>query len=515
MNCPACQSPNAANAVFCAHCGARIAPLAPPFQATPSFAAAGATAYTAPIPGLNASGWMHRLVGITLSPKTEWPQIAAEPPSPAQTMLGCVLPLAAIQALLSLVHMAVIGVSVPFGDAVRMPLGSSLAAAAVGFVVAVIAVFVCAFIVNAWAPFFNGRRSLGEALKVAAYAGVPAWLGAFFGVFGMLGTLIGLLAALYAIYVLYLGLPVVMRSARERAFGYTVAVILSGMLVGLVIGALGAAVGGIGFARPGDRALAQSSDAQAAAGVGNMLGGLLGTDSQGKAALGQAVDNLARAGRQMESQSTAAVPAAVDVTARQAGQDATAATSSRPVANDVAATDAANAGAAVGGLLTALGGALGGNQRVAPVDFRTLSSLLPTSLDGLPRGATEGANKEAMGVHGSSASATYGNGRTGTIHLEISDVSGLSGLIGLADSLQRTSDAQSSAGFERDTSIRGFAAHEKYTHASKHGEVQVIVAKRFAVNADGDGVEMAALEQAVGQVDLAKLASMQHAGAQK
>ena len=163
------------------------------------------------------------------------------------------VPLAAIQAVLSFVHMAVIGVSGPFAGSVRMPMASSLTAAVMGFVFALIGVFIFALaIVNAWAGFFNGRRSLGEALKVAAYAGVPALAGALLGILP-LGTLLGLLAALYAIYVLYLGLPIVMQAPKERAVGYTVAVILSGIVLGIVLGALGAAVGGFnrfGMMRP-------------------------------------------------------------------------------------------------------------------------------------------------------------------------------------------------------------------------------------------------------------------------
>ena len=56
--------------------------------------------------------------------------------------------------------------------------------------------------------------------------------------------------------------------------------------------------------------------------------------------------------------------------------------------------------------------------------------------------------------------------------------------------------------------------HEKYSNAGQHGELQVIVAKRFAVDVEGSGVDMAALEQALGQVDLGRLESMKGAGAQ-
>ncbi|MEO8755806.1 MAG: YIP1 family protein, partial [Casimicrobiaceae bacterium] len=500
MDCPVCHAANLDAASFCSRCGSRIelaptaatvapaarapapAPPRAPGMAGPGaqgLAFAGATAGPAPIgetastAAIDPAALFQRLLRITLQPKAEWPVIAAEPPSLARVVVGCVLPLAAIQSLLTFVHMAVIGVSVPFAGNVRMPVGSSLTSAVMGFVFAFIGLLVFALIVNAWAPFFGGRRHLGEAFKVAAYAGVPAWFGAFFGVLGMLGTLIGLLAGLYAIYVLYLGLPVVMRSARERAVGYTVAVILTGMLLGLVIGGLFAAVG---FGTHGfGHSSAEARAEEGAAMTGSVIGGLLGTDDKGKAALGAAIGNLARAGAQMDKDQHANAPVATAPTPAEAaaraerdatqagnalggllgtdaqgrsalgaalgnlsraGQQAEGGGTAPATAGAGAApgVDPANTGAAVGGLLAALGGALGGSQRVTPIDFRNLAAMLPASLNGLPRGAVEGANKQAMGVHGSSTSATYGTG-PGRIHLEIADISGVSGLIGLADSL--------------------------------------------------------------------------------
>ncbi len=534
---------------------ATLPPDAPAF----AYAAPGASAAAMPRVGADTSGLIQRILNITLKPKSEWPVIAAEPPSMARVVVGCVLPLAAIQALLSFVHMAVIGVSVPFAGNMRMPMVSSLTAALMSFVFAFVGLFIFALIINAWAPFFGGRRSLGEALKVAGYAGVPAWLGSFFGVLGMLGSLLGLLAGLYAIYVLCLGLPVVMRSARERAVGYTVAVILTGMLCGLVLGALAAAFGGLGhfgMMRPSAEANAE----QGAAIGGNILGNMLGTDDKGKAALGQALGNLARAGQQMERDNPAPVapaqtPAEAAAQAQQAanqtgnmiggmlgtdeqgrsalgaalgnlaragqqaqGQGTTGGDTTVASAQGGTTTPngdaAANAGAAMGGLLSALGGSLGGSHRVTPVDFRTLGTMLPDTVNGLPRGATEGANKQTMGVHGSSASARYGGSGAGSIEVKISDISGVSGLMDIAGNLDQTTDAQTANGFERDVTIGGRKVHEKFTNAGKHGEMQVIVAKRFEVDVAGNGVDMAALEQAFGQVNLGKLESMRNVNAQ-
>lgn len=596
MNCPACLSPNPDASRFCNRCGTVLAtatanavppmppaaasgPHAPPAYSppaysppprtaaspltAPAFASAGpgiayAAAGSMAMPtGAAASGLLARILNITLKPGAEWPVVAAEPPSMGRVVVGCVLPLAAIQALLSFVHMAVIGVSVPFAGTMRMPLAASLTAALMGFVFALIGVFVAAIIVNAWAPFFTGRRSMGEALKVAAYAGVPAWLGSFFVILPAFGTLLGLLAVLYTIYVLYLGLPVVMRAPKERALGYTVAVILTGIVMGLVLGALSMAFGGFTrFGMPGRSPELQAQ--QGAAITGNIIGNMLGTDDRGKAALGQALGSLARAGQQMEQAQRAQVPATpalspAEAAARaqqeaaqtgnviggllgtdpqgraalgqalgnlvRAGQEAQAsagtqnASGNAPAAAAVSADAAANTGAAVGGLLNALGGALGGSHRVTPVDFRTLAGVLPEAVNGMPRGAPRGENREAMGVKASSAGATYGGGN-GSIVVKISDISGVSGLLDIAGNLEHTSDAQTATGFERDTTIGGRSVHEKFSNAGRRSELQVIVAKRFEVDLEGSGVEMAALEQALGQIDLARLESMRNVGAQ-
>ncbi len=53
---------------------------------------------------------------------------------------------------------------------------------------------------------------------------------------GGIGAPLQLAAAIWGIYVLYLGLPVLMRSPREKAPGYTAAVIVCVILVFVVFG---------------------------------------------------------------------------------------------------------------------------------------------------------------------------------------------------------------------------------------------------------------------------------------
>ena len=84
----------------------------------------------------------------------------------------------------------------------------------------------------------------------------------------------------------------------------------------------------------------------------------------------------------------------------------------------------------------------------------------------------------------------------------------------IAGAMPQTTDSESDAGYERDVTLGGRTVHEKFTRASGHGELQIIVAKRFEVDVDGDNVDMESLHQALSQVDLGRLEGMKDAGAQ-
>ena len=59
-----------------------------------------------------AHGIFARIKGILLSPKTEWPLIAAEPKTSGEIYIGYVLPLVAIGVLATFLGNTIIGVSV-------------------------------------------------------------------------------------------------------------------------------------------------------------------------------------------------------------------------------------------------------------------------------------------------------------------------------------------------------------------------------------------------------------------
>jgi Yip1-like protein/zinc ribbon protein len=547
MLCPKCNQPVLDNQRFCGTCGAAvdagggnnnqtlIRPPANPSAGSASSSAGSGAGYgggagysggasggtpggtpggapggggswtsnaTAQLPGL-----IQRVKNILLTPKTEWPVIESEPTSVSTLYTGYIMPLAALAALMQFLRMSVIGINIGFGT-FRTPLVSGLIMAVVGFGFGLLGVFLFGFIIKALAPTFAGQGDHRQALKTAAYACTPAWIASVFTLLGALGGLLQLVAGIYGIYLLYLGLPILMRSPREKAGSYTAAVVVCGILLGILFAVLSAVTGGFGgyggFGRYGglnNTAMTrEQQQEQAGAAVANVIGGALGTDDKGKAGLAAAITNLAAAGQKIEQQQ------------QNAAASAGAPTPAAGMPPDAASTQ--NAMAATAGLMTALGGAMGGKHRVDPVDFHTLKGMLPDSLPGMQRTAAEGSSQQAMGVKGSSASANYQGPAGARAEIKITDASAVSGLLDVAGSMVQNRTSESDNGYEKDATVGGRLIHEKYDTRSKHGELNAIVAKRFMVDVTGDGVDMSTLEQYAGYVDFAKLEAMKDAGAQ-
>jgi hypothetical protein len=183
--------------------------------------------------------------------------------------------------------------------------------------------------------------------------------------------------------------------------------------------------------------------------------------------------------------------------------------------NDAGGAQNQNLGQALGGLLNSLGGAMGGNTPVTPVDFRSLQALLPESLPGLKRMNAGGANKQGMGIKTATAQAEYHGAGNQVIRVSIADVSGVAGVLDLADALPKDTDAASDDGYEKDVTIGGRSMHEKYTKAGEQNSLGVIVARRFDVEVEGTAVTMDAVHDAMAHVDLKRLESMKSQGVQK
>ena len=179
-----------------------------------------------------------RVKAILLTPKEEWPKIAAEPATVADLYRLCRLPrrrpgalhsdrqprlrlrlwrLHLSSAVLHSVTMAILQYAMQLGG-----------------------VYVFALIIDALTPRFGGQKDRISAFKLAAYSATASWLA---GVFYLLPALHVLaLLGLYSLYLLYTGVPILMRVPAERALGFTGALIAIGFVIGLVIAGLVAAM---------------------------------------------------------------------------------------------------------------------------------------------------------------------------------------------------------------------------------------------------------------------------------
>lgn len=173
---------------------------------------------------------------ILLQPAEEWAVIDKEPGTATDLYTSYIIPLAAIGPIASIIGLSIIGVGLPVGGSYRVSLISAIGHAVIAFVLALVGTYVLALIIDALAPTFLGVKNDFQALKVAAYSSTAAWLA---GIFNLIPTLAFLqILALYSVYLLYLGLPILMKAPQEKALPYTAVVIIAGIVIFGLIGAL-------------------------------------------------------------------------------------------------------------------------------------------------------------------------------------------------------------------------------------------------------------------------------------
>lgn len=179
-------------------------------------------------------GLVDRVKNILLNPRQEWEVIDGEVTTPADLYKGYIIPLAAIPAIAQAVGNSVFGITIPLVGTYRTPVGSAITGAVIQYVLTLAGVYVLALIIDGLAPTFSGVKNQIQALKVAAYSSTASWVAGIFAL--MPGLRILTILGLYSIFLLYLGLPVLMKTPKEKALGYTVLVILAGIVLFMVIG---------------------------------------------------------------------------------------------------------------------------------------------------------------------------------------------------------------------------------------------------------------------------------------
>ncbi|HMH82874.1 MAG TPA: Yip1 family protein [Gemmatimonadales bacterium] len=188
-------------------------------------------------PSRKLPAWLARAQRLLFQPTQEWATIAAEFATPGPIYTRFLLPMAAIGPLAATVGTIVFGVRSSFAGTYEMSIGDAVTSGVLEYGLNLGGVYALALIIDLLAPMLGTQGNRVQALKVAAYATTPYWLGGVLALFPKL-TPIGMLLGLYSIWLFKLGLVPVMKIPRDRSAAATLLVTIGGVLVALLIGAL-------------------------------------------------------------------------------------------------------------------------------------------------------------------------------------------------------------------------------------------------------------------------------------
>jgi hypothetical protein len=381
-------------------------------------------------------GLIARAQAILLRPNAEWDVIDGEPATVQGLYTGYACILAAIPAIAGFVGRQLFGFSL-LGITYRPPLVGSLVEAVIAYVLSLVMVFILALVIDGLAPSFGSQKSQIQALKVAVYSSTAGWVAGIFALVPAL-TIIGALGGLYGLYILYLGLPKLMKTPPDKVVGYFVVSILVAIVLFVVVGAVTAAIGGLGLmGAPPTRNIVTGQ------GAGTLQLGNGGSVDLGKLQAGAAA-------------------AAATANAMQTGKDAN-------------------------------------GKAVAAIDPEKLKALLPASVDGLPRTELTSQSAGAAGVSSSTAEAVYSKD-SARITVTVTDLATIGALAGMANAMNVQSSRQTATGYEKVGRVDGRMTTESWDNQSKSGKFSVLVANRFTVEADGTANSVDDLKSAVAAV---------------
>ena len=388
---------------------------------------------TSPLASTDRAALLQRVLDILMRPRETWLQINAEDGNPGRIYLGYLVFLAAIPAVAGFIGYSLIGVGA-FGISVRVPVVQGLVSMVVGYVLSLAMVYVLALIANMLAPRFQAQQDMRSAFKLVAYASTAGMLGGVFSILPSLAML-GLLAALYSVYLIYSGIPVLMKAPQEKAVGYTAALVVCGILAGIVVG------------------LATSLVTPGARGLGAGMAGMGDTGSVTMKVPGTDIKidtgRLEEASRKMEE--------------AQAKGDTQAAAK--------AATEMM--GAALGGK---------GGEPFAP---KLLRDTLPERVGDLPRTAIEARAESAMGMQFTHVSAQYTH-EDKELEIQIQDLGAVPALrMAMAGWATTTAESENADEVERiyrqgDTTIK-----ESYRKDGSSADVALMLPNGVMVQAYG------------------------------
>jgi hypothetical protein len=174
-----------------------------------------------------------RVKGIIMRPNEEWAAIDTEPATVGGLYMNYIAPLSAVPVIARLIGVTVFGSRWGYYATIRVPIMIAIENAIGRYILGLVGVYIFAFVIDALAPTFGGKRDRVQALKIVAYSMTALWLAGIFAIIPAL-ILLGILG-LYSLYLIYLGIPVLMKAPPERAAGYTIVSIVCGVILFMII----------------------------------------------------------------------------------------------------------------------------------------------------------------------------------------------------------------------------------------------------------------------------------------
>lgn len=153
--------------------------------------------------------------------------------------------------------------------------------------------------------------------------------------------------------------------------------------------------------------------------------------------------------------------------------------------------------------------AMNQGKDIEPISLDTLKGFLPATLAGMKRGETDARQMGMMGIKMATVHADYEDSSgSDMLELMIMDLGNASGpaRMGITGWARDQVDQQTDTGYEKSVTYQGYKGMEEYDRQDQHGEFHLFVGDRFVVEVTGDNVTMEIIKQAMGQVDLKKLA---------
>jgi hypothetical protein len=188
---------------------------------------------------------IQRARSLLVSPRTEWPVIAAEPATVTDLYREYIAIMAAIPPVCEFVKVSLLGYAWHGFRVYRRGIGAGLVDAIVEYVIALIAVYVLAVIIESLASNFGAQPNRVQALKVVGYSYTASWVAGFAQILPGLYGLFALAGVIYSVFLLYLGLPSAMKVPPEQAGGYTAVIAIIALVVGWVIALITGGVTGV------------------------------------------------------------------------------------------------------------------------------------------------------------------------------------------------------------------------------------------------------------------------------